>query len=85
MAMLQINLSCSLLELRRVCGAEFQDVNKRRMRGCLAELAATFDPSAPAVNLNTRMWKGLTTVLIEIVFSGKGGNSGAEDVLSPSV
>ena len=49
------------------------------------ELVATFDPSAPAANLNTRMWKGLTTMLIEIAFSGKGGNSGAEDVLSPSV
>jgi hypothetical protein len=42
--------------------------NQKLVEQRLATLVRTFNPSVPAINLNTKLWKGLTTILIGIAF-----------------
>mmetsp|Transcript_30086 Transcript_30086/g.55280 ORF Transcript_30086/g.55280 Transcript_30086/m.55280 type:complete len:126 (-) Transcript_30086:365-742(-) len=51
-------------------------IDQRRVEQRLADLVRTFDPSAPAANLNMKMWRGLTIVLIGMVIPSLGGSKG---------
>ena len=68
-SMLKMNIPRSLNELRSVqYGKEKNAIDQRMAEQRLADLVRTFDPSAPAADLNMKLWKGLTTILIVIAF-----------------
>ena len=56
--------------------------NQKLVEQRLANLVRTFDPSVPAVNLSTKLWKGLTTILISVAFFRSDDNI---VVLPPSI
>lgn len=79
---------------------EVNFIDQRQVEQRLADLIRTFDSSGPAANLNMKLWRGMTTVLIVIAFPVfgeisvvKGDNRQAEptsndankDTLPPSV
>mmetsp|Transcript_33962 Transcript_33962/g.71439 ORF Transcript_33962/g.71439 Transcript_33962/m.71439 type:complete len:238 (-) Transcript_33962:138-851(-) len=63
-----------------------ETIDQRKAEQRLADLARTFDSSAPAANLTTKLWRGLTTILIAISFpslsalDSSGGGSNGSDV-----
>jgi len=79
---------------------EVNFIDQRQVEQRLADLIRTFDSSGPAASLNTKLWRGMTTVLIVIAFPvfgevlvAKGDSRRAEptsndankDTLPPSV
>ena len=67
-SILKMNIPRSLTELRSMnCGKE-NVIDQRMAEQRLTDLVRTFDPSAPAADLNMKLWKGLTTILIAIAF-----------------
>ena len=64
-----MNISRSLSELKKMQATSTikEAMDKRQVELRLANLVRTFDSSAPAANLNMKMWRGLTTILIAIV------------------
>lgn len=62
--------------------------NQKLVEQRLANLVRTFDPSVPAINLNTKLWKGLTTILIAITCPNNSTvlvNDDSIVVLPPSI
>ncbi|KAL7532982.1 hypothetical protein ACHAXR_004972 [Thalassiosira sp. AJA248-18] len=85
MSMLKMGITRSMSELKKVqhSGAI---TDRRTVELRLADLVRTFDSSAPAANLNMKMWKGLTTILIAIAFpsgTGEACLSNDDDMLLP--
>jgi hypothetical protein len=70
LSMLNMQIPRSLAELRNTqVGRESSTIIDQRMvEERVAGLVRTFDPSAPAADLNMKLWKGLTTILIAIAF-----------------
>ena len=70
LSMLNMQIPRSLAELRNTqVGRESSTIIDQRMvEERVAGLVRTFDPSAPAADLNMKFWKGLTTILIAIAF-----------------
>jgi len=75
MSMAKMHVPRSMSELKvaaRGAGPNSRDgndnVDRKNVEQRLADLVGTFDPSVPAANLSTKMWKGLTTILIAIAF-----------------
>mmetsp|Transcript_1700 Transcript_1700/g.3622 ORF Transcript_1700/g.3622 Transcript_1700/m.3622 type:complete len:472 (-) Transcript_1700:149-1564(-) len=89
-SMLKMAIPRSLSELRIMLKGKTQDgmeiLDQRKVEQRLADLVRTFDSSAPAANLNMKRWKGLTTILIAIVFPSTGEDlSSDEKMLPPSI
>ena len=62
--------------------------NQKLVEQRLANLVRTFDPSVPAINLSTKLWKGLTTILIAITCPNNSTvlvNDDSIVVLPPSI
>ncbi|KAL3775359.1 hypothetical protein ACHAW5_006501 [Stephanodiscus triporus] len=87
--MLKMNVPRSLSELRRARTANARDgveiIDRKNVEQRLADLVRTFDPAVPAANLSTKMWKGLTTILIVIAFPGEEPATDDDIKLPPSI
>jgi hypothetical protein len=95
MSMLSMNVPRSLSELGRARGtsnAREEDgagaiavvvVDRKSADRRLADLVRTFDPAVPAANLSTKMWRGLTTILIAIAFPVDGSASDDDRIAIP--
>jgi len=71
MSMIKMCLGRSLLELNKISTVQDENgikVDQRRVEQRLADLVRTFDTSTGGTDLNMKMWKGLTTLLIKNVF-----------------
>ena len=73
MSMLKMNESRSLAELKRMrkeAGSiqQLEDIQVRDVEKRLGEFVSSFSPHANAVDLTMKQWRGLTTILIAIVF-----------------
>jgi len=90
MSMIKMNTKRSLSELRTLHAHRIDDtpttmiengcampIDQRRVEQRLADLVRTFDPTAPAANLNMKLWRGLTIVLIGMVIPSLGGSRGS--------
>mmetsp|Transcript_19792 Transcript_19792/g.41483 ORF Transcript_19792/g.41483 Transcript_19792/m.41483 type:complete len:148 (-) Transcript_19792:279-722(-) len=88
--MIKMNTKRSLSELRTLHAHRIDDtpttmiengcampIDQRRVEQRLADLVRTFDPTAPAANLNMKLWRGLTIVLIGMVIPSLGGSRGS--------
>ena len=96
MSMLRMHVPRSLAELGRArgvstyaredgAGAGVVVVDRKSADQRLADLVRTFDPAVPAANLNTKMWRGLTTILIAIAFPVDGSAADDRIAIPPSV
>ena len=89
MSMLKMNVPRSLSELRRARTANARDgveiIDRKNVEQRLADLVRTFDPAVPAANLSTKMWKGLTTILIVIAFPSEEPATDDGIKLPPSI
>jgi hypothetical protein len=90
MSMLKMHIPRSLSELTIMQRGTENSIDQRNAEQRLADLVRTFDPSAPAADLNMKYWKGLTTILIAIAFPCKYPTSSAIDandelLLPPSI
>jgi hypothetical protein len=90
MSMLKMHIPRSLSELTMMQRGTENSIDERNAEQRLADLVRTFDPSAPAADLNMKYWKGLTTILIAIAFPCKYPTSSAIDandelLLPPSI
>lgn len=87
MSMLKMNITRSMSELNKMhklkTREESQVVDQKKVEQRVADLVRTFDSSATAANLNTKMWRGLTTVLIAIAFPNN--DSSTDDSVPPSI
>lgn len=87
MTMLKMNITRSTSELKKMHKLKTQDgmevIDQRQVEQRLADLVRTFDSSAPAANLNMKMWKGLTTILIAISFPPLSTNLATDDTMVP--
>ncbi|KAL3770544.1 hypothetical protein ACHAWU_007816 [Discostella pseudostelligera] len=89
MSMLKMHIPRSLSELMMMQRGTENRIDQRKAEQRLADLIRTFDPSAPAADLNMKYWKGLTTILIVIAFPCEYPTSSAmdegNDLLPPSI
>ncbi len=97
MSMLRMHVPRSLAELGRARGASTNAgedgagagvvvvVDRKSADQRLADLVRTFDPAVPAANLSTKMWRGLTTILIAIAFPVDGSAANDRIAIPPSV
>jgi hypothetical protein len=87
MSMLKMHVPRALAELQRI-QQRGEVINQKLVEQRLANLVRTFDPSVPAINLNTKLWKGLTTILIAITCPNNSKGVVNDDsivVLPPSI
>jgi hypothetical protein len=86
MSMLKMHVPRALADLQRIQLGGI--INQKLVEQRLANLVRTFDPSVPAINLNTKLWKGLTTILITITCPNNSKGVVNDDsivVLPPSI
>ncbi|KAL3801326.1 hypothetical protein ACHAW5_002241 [Stephanodiscus triporus] len=60
-------------------------IDRKNVEQQLADLVGTFDPAVMAANLITKMWKGLTTILIVMAFPGEEPATNDGIKLPPSI
>lgn len=73
MSMLQMNDSRSVVELKRMHKKtdrirQLEDIHVRDVRKRLGEFVSSFSPHANAVDLTMKQWRGLTTILVAVVY-----------------
>lgn len=73
MSMLQMNDSRSLAELKRMRKKterirQLEDIQVRDVEKRLGEFVSSFSPNANAVDLTMKQWRGLTTILVAMVY-----------------
>mmetsp|Transcript_8426 Transcript_8426/g.15334 ORF Transcript_8426/g.15334 Transcript_8426/m.15334 type:complete len:436 (-) Transcript_8426:28-1335(-) len=87
MTMLKMNITRSTSELKKMHKLKTHDgievIDQRKVEQRLADLVRTFDSAAPAANLNMKMWKGLTTILIAISFPPLSTSLATDDTMVP--
>lgn len=84
MSMLKMHVPRALAELQRI-QQQRGVVNQKLVEQRLANLVRTFEPSVPAINLSTKLWKGLTTILIAIACPNITVANDDSSVLPPSI
>ena len=68
----------SLSELNKISTVQDENgikVDQRQVEQRLADLVRTFDTSTGGTDLNMKMWKGLTTLLIKNVFPNNSSDN----------
>jgi hypothetical protein len=82
MNMIRMNISRSLTELK----AQLIMTDRRSVEKSLANLVNTFDCSGPAADFDMKLWRGMATILIVIVYPVVDGGVYDDDVqLPPSI
>jgi len=83
MSMIKMCLGRSLSELNKISTVQDEHgikVDQRRVEQRLADLVRTFDTSTGGTDLNMKMWKGLTTLLIRNVFPHNTGTENSKEL-----
>ena len=87
MSMIKMCIKRCLSDLNKIHQHQ-QQIDQRMVEQRLADLVRTFDPSAGVVNMNMKQWRGMTTILIAVVFPSVNSFALAPegvDMLPPSV
>ena len=88
MSMIKMCLGRSLSELNKISTVQDEHgikVDQRRVEQRLADLVRTFDTSTGGTDLNMKMWKGLTAILIRNVFPNSSGSTVVSKELPKSI